>query len=175
MASGGAASQSQHLRSEAKSDELRTYHHPYCEQQLPKAEPWQVKPPVPPQVPSVDTVVGLEDVDEVVEDDVFEVLVEEVFVDDVVVVFTLELEDVEVEDAEVEDLVELPELVVDDVLVLELVDLLELVAVDDVLDIVVDGMLSVKVPEVNSLPLELRYQLAAGSPKHWPTVPNFQP
>lgn len=30
-------------------------HQPYCEQQLPKVEPWQVKPPVPAQVPSVET------------------------------------------------------------------------------------------------------------------------
>ena len=30
-------------------------HQPYGEQQLPKEEPWQVKPPVPAQVPSVET------------------------------------------------------------------------------------------------------------------------
>lgn len=30
-------------------------HHPYCEQQFPNEEPLQVKPFVPPQLPSVDT------------------------------------------------------------------------------------------------------------------------
>lgn len=30
-------------------------HHPYCEQQFPNEDPWQVKPPVPAQVPSVET------------------------------------------------------------------------------------------------------------------------
>lgn len=30
-------------------------HHPYCEQQVPKEEPWQVKPEVEPQLPSVET------------------------------------------------------------------------------------------------------------------------
>lgn len=30
-------------------------HHPYCEQQLPNVEPWQVRPAVPAHVPSVET------------------------------------------------------------------------------------------------------------------------
>lgn len=30
-------------------------HHPCCEQQLPNVDPWHVKPEVPPQVPSVET------------------------------------------------------------------------------------------------------------------------
>jgi len=30
-------------------------HQPYCEQQFPYEEPWQVKPLVPAQVPSVET------------------------------------------------------------------------------------------------------------------------
>jgi hypothetical protein len=34
---------------------LELPHHPYCEQQLPNEEPWQVKPFDPPQLPSVET------------------------------------------------------------------------------------------------------------------------
>jgi hypothetical protein len=63
-------------------------HQPYCEQQVPKDEPVQVKLVVPPQVPSVDTFkVELAAVDVLVFVDVAVVFVV------VVVVFTEELDE----------------------------------------------------------------------------------
>jgi hypothetical protein len=43
------------------------------------------------------------------------------------------------------------------------------------LDVVVEVDAGAELVEVTTLPLELRYQLASGSPRHWPTVPNVQP